>query len=783
MTAQVPAPVPDDVADVARPGDVRPAAVALVGAAMASTVPGADRPELVLADGPSGLAMNLPDFSGKVPATSFPAPVALASTWDVDLVQEVAAAIGTEARAAGAHVLLGPSVNIKRSPLGGRNFEYYAEDPHLAGRVGAAFVRGVQSAGVGACVKHFAVNSQETDRMRVSAELSERALREIYLPAFEQVVTTSAPAMVMASYNRVGGVHAAQHPGLLTGVLRDEWGFDGVVVSDWGAVDDPVAAVAAGCDLQMPGPAPAAVDAIVTAVADGDLPRSAVDTAVARLDAVARRWGAGSAPADDDGDRAARHVALARRAAAASFVLLRNEGETLPLTGQGELLVVGALARAPRREGGGSAEVVGTSADTPWDALEAAWPGPSAFAPGYGPADGADGADGAGGPKTDEDAGTNSDTSTDTAARAARLRDEAVARARGASAVVLVVGTPSGEDSEGSDRTTIDLPADQVALIEALAATGTPMTVVVNAGGVVAMPWRESVGAVLAAWLPGCAGGAALADVLLGVVGPSGRLAETVPLAIEDTPAWPGFPASDGRALHGEGVLVGYRWYDRADRAVAYPFGHGLTYTRFGYGAPTVTAADDAHVVLAFDLTNRGDRAGAEVWQVYVSDPQDVADREVRRLAAFGRVELAPGASRTVEVVLDRRAFARWDDRTHGWAVSAGEHVVAVGASSRDLRGEVGVHREGDHARPTLTEGSTLREWLTDDLAGPLLLAEAGRRDPSGASVGFLSDPTVRQMIGDMPVHRLFDGPAPALGPALLDAVRDGIAAEPRPGG
>ncbi|MBD5787603.1 glycoside hydrolase family 3 C-terminal domain-containing protein [Cellulosimicrobium terreum] len=715
---------------------------------MASTRPGADRPALVLSDGPSGLAMNLPDFSGKVPATSFPAPVALASSWDTALLQEVGSAIGAEARAAGAHVLLGPSVNIRRSPLGGRNFEYYAEDPYVAGRLGAAFVRGVQSRGVGACVKHFAVNSQETDRMRVSAEVGERALREIYLPAFEHVVTAAAPAMVMASYNRVNGVHAAQHPWLLTQVLREEWGFDGAVVSDWGAVDDTVDAVAAGLDLQMPGPAPSAHRSIVSAVTEGRLDRTTVDRAAERLGRVARRWGAQDATGGVEPDRAA-HEALARRAAAESFVLLRNEDDTLPLGCGGRLLVVGELAASLRREGGGSAEVsAGSTGDDLLDALRHGWSGTLGYEPGY-----------------------LLDPTADLADRVA-ARDAAVRASAIADAVVIVVGAPAGSDTEGHDRSTIDLPADHDALVEAVAATGKPVTVVLNSGGVLTLPWRGRVGAILHAWLPGCAGGGALADVLLGVVSPSGRLTETIPLSVEDTPTWPGFPATDHRALHAEGLLVGYRWYDRRGSDVAYPFGHGLGYTTFEHSdLVVVDDSDGDQLALRFTLTNTGGRDGVETWQLYAATPDPSAGEALRRLVAFGKVRLAPGESRDVAVALDRRSLAHWDEGAGCWHVRAGQHVIELGASSRDLRARVVVERTGEPALVTLTAASTLREWMQHPSLGAELLAAVEETDRADVTRGLLTNPTVLTMIGDMPIHRLFGDPTNALSATLIGQV------------
>ncbi|WP_250443282.1 glycoside hydrolase family 3 C-terminal domain-containing protein [Actinotalea sp. C106] len=707
------------------------AAALLVGADMSSTRAGAGVARLVLADGPSGLAMNLPDFSGKVPATSFPAPVALGASWDAALVEEVAGAIGREARAAGADVLLGPSINIKRSPLGGRNFEYYAEDPVLAGHLAAAFVRGVQGAGVGACLKHFAVNSQETDRMRVSAEVGEQALREIYLAAFEHVVTVASPAMVMASYNRVNGTYAAQHPWLLTQVLREEWGFDGAVVSDWGAVDDPVAAVAAGLDVQMPGPAEAARSAIVDAVPEGRLAESSVHEAADRVASLAARWAGRTSEQVDQ----VAHDELAVRAAAASFVLLRNDGEVLPLDVEDRLLVVGELAVDPHREGGGSAHVQADAADSPLDAVRRVWRETVEFTTGH-------------------------DV------------EDAARRARGMDAVVVVVGPPAGTDTEGRDRDTLDLPADQVRLVQALGATGVPTVVVINAGGVVATSrWDQTVGAVLDVWLPGAGGSRAIAEVLRGAINPSGKLPETFPIALEDTATWPGFPATGGRALHAEGVLVGYRWFDRASKDVAYPFGHGLSYTRFAYADLQVRRLEGAGAECRFTLTNTGQREGAEVWQVYVAHPGDRADQPVRRLVAFGKEHLAPGESVAVTVELGRRAFTVWDDTEGGWTVAGGSYAVELGASSRDLRGRAEVVLDGERRRSPLGERSTLREWVEHDEYGPRLIAACHDADPSGSTVGFLTNPTVLMMIGDMPIARLLPDPGNALSEALLREV------------
>ncbi|MEU7743272.1 glycoside hydrolase family 3 C-terminal domain-containing protein [Nonomuraea sp. NPDC049158] len=458
---------------------------------------GNERPRIasvVLTDGPHGVRNLAADvrqsgFGVAEPATCFPTAAALGSSWDADLLTRVGEALGAESRAAGVAVLLGPGVNIKRSPLCGRNFEYLSEDPLVAGRLGAALVSGVQSQGVGASVKHFAANNQETERMRVSAEVDEWTLREIYLPAFEYIVRTAKPWTVMAAYNRINGVHAAQNRWLLTEVLREEWAFDGVVVSDWGAVADPVAAVAAGLDLEMPGTSGASAAQLVKAVQGGHLPEKALDQAVTRLLELLDRV-AGGEPAHEV-DFAAHH-ALARRAAAESAVLLKNDGSILPLDASGSIAVIGELARTPRFQGAGSSQVNPVKVDNALEALELL------FEPGYLLS---------GEPDT-------------------TLLDAAVAAAAVAEVVVVFLGLPEGEESEGFDRRHIDLPAVQLRLLEAVARVNQNVVVVLANGGVVEVAsWQHHAKAVLEGWLAGQAGGGALADLLFGRVNPSGRLA------------------------------------------------------------------------------------------------------------------------------------------------------------------------------------------------------------------------------------------------------------------
>src|SRR3954452_9718007 len=599
-----------------------------------STKPVDGLPAVVLTDGPHGVRRQAGDFDAlgifeNLPATCFPPAVAVGSSWDPSVAERIGAAIATEARALGVPVVLGPGVNIKRSPLCGRNFEYYSEDPLLAGMLGAAHVRGQQGEGVGASVKHFAANNQETQRMQVSADVDERTLREIYLPAFERVVTEARPATVMCAYNKVNGVYASQHRWLLTEVLREEWGFRGAVVSDWGAVDDRVAALEAGLDLQMPGDHGAGNALVVDAVRAGRLDESVVDRSVRRVAALAELVTEPTAGFDVEA-----HHALARELAAGCAVLLKNDGGALPLTAGARIAVVGEFARTPRFQGGGSSHVNATRVD---DALTALADLQPAFAPGF---------------------------TLDGSGDAAALREEAVAVARDAEVAVLFAGLAETDESEGFDRTTIDLPAAQVELIRAVAAVAARTVVVLSAGSVVSLEgWHDDVDAVLAGFLLGQAGGSALAALLTGRANPSGRLAETIPLRLADTPSHLNFPGEQGHVRYGEGVMVGYRHYSTVGRPVRYPFGHGLSYTTFETSDLQVRTTGAAGATVTLTVTNTGERAGRHVVQVYVATTAGPVRRPARELRAFTKVSLGPGESTSLAFELDRRAFAYWDVR------------------------------------------------------------------------------------------------------------------------
>ena len=687
-------------------------------------------PALMLTDGPHGLRKQSEGgdhlgLSGSVPATCFPPAAGLASSWDTDLLRRVGQALGRETRAEKVSVLLGPGVNMKRSPLCGRNFEYFSEDPVLAGDLAAAMVDGVQSQGVGTSLKHFAANNQETQRMTVSADVDARTLREIYLTAFERVVTRAQPWTVMCSYNRINGVYASQDPWLLTQVLREEWGFTGLVVSDWGAVDVREDGVAAGLDLEMPSSSGAGAQRVLDAVAAGTLAEADVDRAVLRvLELVERSRAALADPGTFDAET---HHALAREAATASAVLLKNDGGILPLAATGgPIAVVGEFARTPRYQGAGSSQVNPTRLDDALTALRSAFEGTRevTFAAGYDP--------------TSEDADAD-------------LVAAAVADAAAAEVVVAFLGLPASYESEGYDRDHTNLPGTQVALLAALVEANPNVVVVLANGSVVNLePWQRDVPAVLEGWLGGQAGGGAVADLLTGAANPSGRLAETIPLTYLDNPTVGNFPGEHGHVRYGEGLLIGYRWYDAHQLSVAHPFGHGLSYTTFDYsGLALVPGADGVEVRVT--VTNTGDVAGTETVQVYVSDPEATVFRPEAELKAFARVPLAPGESREVVLTLDRRAFSFWHEGAGRWVLEAGEFGVRVGSSSRDVRVATTVTLPGDDVPVALAADSEAEDWLAHPAAGPRLRGLLG----AGQWTEMLDDPHNGQMMRAVPLVRL----------------------------
>jgi beta-glucosidase len=656
-------------------------------------VPALDVPSILVCDGPHGVRKqrNLNGFDPTaVPATCFPTASALAATWDVELLEEIGAALGEEARAEGVSVLLGPGANIKRSALCGRNFEYFSEDPYLSSRLAAAWIRGVQSTGVGASLKHFAANNQEHRRYTVDALVDERALREIYLASFEHAVTDARPTTVMAAYNRLRGAYCTTNAELLTTILRDEWGFDGAVMSDWGATDGRVAAIAAGLDLEMPGFNGRGDAEVLAAVHSGVLSEAALDRAAGNVLRLVERTAKAREPGHTY-DRAAHH-ALARRAAAAGTVLLRNENDLLPLPETGTIAVIGAFAQQPRFQGAGSSGVTPHQVDNLWDELVArVGSGRLRYASGYPRVDGA----------------------VDDA-----LLAEARTTAAGAVVAVVVVGLPDVYETEGRDRTHLDLPPGHNALITAVAAAN-PNTVVVLANGApVTMPWLGQVGAIVEGYLGGQAGGSALAEVLLGLAEPGGRLAETFPYALADNPAhtWPNGPST---VEYRESLFVGYRFYDSAQVAVAFPFGHGLSYTTFHWSPAGVAVLGDTATV-ALTVTNDGARAGTEVVQIYVHDPKSTVYRPAQELKGFAVVRLEPGASQTITLTLDRRAFAVWSPAHHDWVVEPGTYELRIGASSRDIRSRCEIELTGDAVALTPSTYDPFRDRFESVYGQPL---------------------------------------------------------------
>lgn len=700
---------------------------------LTQAAPAIDLPAIRMADGPHGLRVQdheNPDHLGigrSVPATCFPPAVTLASSWDLDLIQRVGEALGREALAQGVQVVLGPGMNIKRTPLCGRNFEYFSEDPLLTGLCATAQVRGIQSQGVGACVKHFAANNQESDRFRISADIDERPLWEIYLRGFETVVTQASPWMVMTSYNRLNGTYTDESPWLMTEVLKGEWKYDGVVVSDWGAVYNPVNAVRAGLDLRMPGRPDD--DSVYQAAIREDLPESRLDDVVDRLLRLAGRVRFDSGDAIDTNE----HHALVRRAAAASTVLLKNDNDALPLTPgrMGKLAIVGELARSPRYQGAGSSRVNPHRLSSALDALGERLAGTVAveFAPGY---------------------------TLDSNEAQPALVAEAVRIAAQANTVLLFLGLPDAAEAEGHDRSHIDLPRNQINLIESLASISSSLIVALSNGAVVTTaPWRHHAHAIVEFWLTGQAHGETIADVLLGEVNPSGKLAETIPRRLQDTPAYLDYPGENGHVRYGEGLFVGYRYYDAREMEVDFPFGHGLSYTHFDYADLDVQiypADDSLAMTVQVKVSNTGSRRGSEVVQVYVGVRSGQRVAPPQELRGFAKVDLAPGHTATVKIDIPRERMRHRIPGT-GWACPDGEAEVCVGSSSRDIRLARMVELKSHAIERKVTAWSTLEEWFEHVELGPRLKALIEQRGGVRGRAGdLLNDPVGRKSILTVPL-------------------------------
>ena len=631
--------------------------------------PKAGVPSITLSDGPNGVrkqagAADHLGLNPSVPATCFPTAATVACSWDPALGEEIGRAMGEEAAAQEVAVLLGPGLNTKRSPLCGRNFEYFSEDPYLSGKMAAAYVRGIQSEGIAACPKHFAVNSQELRRMASDSVLDERTLRELYLTGFEIVVKEAAPKTIMSSYNLVNGTYANENAHLLQDILRRDWGFSGAVVTDWGGSNDHALGVKNGSTLEMPAPGGDAVRELLAAVQSGKITEADVDARLDELLTLVLDTSAAVQKHSRSFDADAHH-ALARRAAAESAVLLKNDGGILPLAAGARVAVIGDFAETPRYQGAGSSAVNSIKVDTLLDCLAQSGLQCAGFAAGF---------DRQGRPDADKKA-------------------QAVALAQKADTVLLCLGLDEIKESEGLDRVDMKLADNQIELLQAVEQANPNTVVVLNAGASLETPWLAHCRALVYGALGGQAGAGAMVDVLTGKVNPGGKLAETWANAYEETPARDNFAGVGRTVQYREGLYVGYRYYQTAGVPVAFPFGYGLSYTSYAYSDLKVTADS-----VTLTVTNTGARDGAEIVQVYIAKPGAEIFRPAQELKAFARVPLAAGESRTVTLPLDDKAFRYWNTRTDCWEVEGGRYEVRVGASSADIRLTANVDIRGTNA-------------------------------------------------------------------------------------
>ena len=671
--------------------------------------------QVMVSDGPHGLRKQDSEadhlgINDSIKAVCFPAACATAASFDPDMIEEMGEALGEACQAEKLAVILGPGTNIKRSPLCGRNFEYFSEDPYLAGKDAAALIRGVQKKNVGTSLKHFAGNNQEHRRMSSDSVIDERALREIYLPAFEEAVKQGKPWTVMCSYNSLNGTFASMNRWLLTDLLRDEWGFDGYVMTDWGAVTDRVKGLEAGLELEMPSSGGVNDEKIVQAVKSGELDEGVLDRAVERMLRVhARYWD--NAKPDTAWDKDAQHE-LARRIASQCMVLLKNEGEALPLKRGETVAVLGAFAEKPRFQGGGSSHINAYRTSSLLDAVKG-MPGVR-YAPGYP----------VGRDEIDEG-----------------LLEEAAALAAKADKAVVVAGLPDEFESEGYDRKHLGMPACHDELIRRVSEANPNTVVVLLNGSPVTMPWLGSVKGVLEAYLGGENAGYALYDVLWGKVSPSGRLPETFPLRIEDTPCYITYGGERNKAVYSEGIFVGYRWYDKRKLDVLFPFGHGLSYAKFAWTDMKVSKAqiDDTETLeVSVTVENVGNVPGSDVVQLYVGDVESTYFRPVRELKGFKKVYLEPGEKKAVTLELDKRSFAYWDPEIHAWHVESGDFRIELARSSRDIAwSETVAVRSTEPIRRVFDENSILMDIMEDPRGKAVV---DGMMKAMGSSMGMTED-------------------------------------------
>ena len=688
-------------------------------------------PPMMVSDGPHGLRKqdDKADHLGvndSIQAVCYPAGCASACCFDPAQLEAMGQALGESCRAEGVGVLLGPAINIKRSPLCGRNFEYLSEDPYLAGKLAASLIRGVQSWGVGTSVKHYACNNQERRRMSVSAQVAQRPLHEIYLAPFELAVKEGKPWTMMCSYNRVNGVYASENRQLLTEILRDKWGFDGFVMSDWGAVSRRVEAVKAGLELEMPGPCPDTTQELIEAVRAGQLDEAVLDQAVARMVSIVLDW-RDAQVGEAVFDREAQHQ-LAARLETRCAVLLKNTG-VLPLRRDQKLAYLGGYAQKPRYQGGGSSHINATRVP---GALSLA-PAGTVYVPGF----------------VDE---------------TAQDLDAAVAAAREAEAAVIFAGLPDSFECEGYDRSHMRLPESQNQLIERVAAVQPHTVVVLHCGSPVELPWADRVAAILCLYLGGEGAGEAADALLYGDANPSGHLAETWPLRLEDNPSYLNFPGDEYTVDYAEGIWVGYRYYDKKQMEVRFPFGHGLSYTDFALSNARLSAGrmtEGETVTVSAEVTNTGKAAGAAVVQLYVASGQD--QRPVRELQGFAKVDLAPGETKTVTMDLTARSLSYYEPALDDWYAPAGTYTLELGWSSRDLVCSLPLTFETQRLLPLpITRDTAVGQLLNDPRTAELVASYIARgssfledRQESDAAKEAITDEMHRQMIENAPLRQM----------------------------
>ncbi len=701
--------------------------------------------EFMMCDGPNGLRKQEGEtdhlgLNSSIKTVCYPTASAVASSFDVDLAKKLGQTLGRECQRENVAMLLGPGLNMKRSPVCGRNFEYYSEDPYLAGKMAAAYVNGIQSEGVAACPKHFAANNQEYRRMSGNSTVDERTLHEIYLTAFEIMVKESRPKSIMCAYNQLNGTYLSENKYMLTDVLRDKWGFDGFVVTDWGAGKGPKEGVEAGLDLVMPGPRDDHEKAIIAAVESGKLSEDKVDRAVTNI-LNTLNWTLENmkdyGPSSDD--TRAEDYAFAKELAQDSAVLLKNEHKTLPLKDGSKILFVGEFAKVPRYQGSGSSHINSAFVSNAYDSAIASGKEIS-FAKGY-------------------------DTRSKDLKNSYILMEEAVEAAREADIIVIFAGLPGSYESEGFDRKDINLPPDQDKLIDELSHQGKKTVVVMHNGAPVAMPWIENVDAVLDMQLAGDAVGDATVALLWGDVNPSGKLSESYPLKLSDNPSFLNFPGDGGNPVYAEGIYIGYRYYEKKRRPGLFPFGHGLSYTEFEYldikiNKDSVTDKDTVEV--SIEIWNVGRYTGKEVVQLYVSPDNSKISRAYKELKGFKKVELDPGEKKVVTFTLDSRAFAYYETKIHDFYVPTGNYSIMIGASVSDIRQTVQVHVESSFELPITFDQFTAIEDILDtkkgqEILGPVLqkMNEGSGETEDDDALGEGGAEMFEKMILEMPIINL----------------------------